>query len=182
MEPSVYNQSHSMSEFVLEDDPEHLRGTRYEFIQKSIIEPSRFTDYESAAVYRREQEKRDIPALSLFADKLLQMSDPTANAFDDQTIYHQGAVLHRHVEERIFHGVRVSAKKHYFFKAIIDEQEYCRVWMDTSEHVNWCYNEQRHEPAADVQKNLETAFLPLAMNGSYQLGRITLSSLLRQKA
>lgn len=169
-----------MSEFVPEEDPEPLSGTRYEFIQKSIVEPSRYIDDGLAAELRREQEKRDIPALSLFADRLLQMSDPTAGVFDDQTISHQGAVLHRHVEERLAQGVRISTKKHYFFEAVIDEQEYCRVWMDTSEQVNWCFNEERHEPAADVRKNLETAFLPIAMNGSYQLGRISLAGLMRQ--
>lgn len=170
-----------MSEFVPEDDPEPLSGAFYEYIQKSIIEPSRYIDDGFAAELRQEQEKRDIPALSRFADKLLQICDPTTSTFDNQTISHQGAVLHRHVEERLSGGARVSAKKHYFFKAVIDEQEYCRVWTDTSAQVNWCFNEQRYEPAADVQKNLEIAFLPIAMNGTFHLGRISLSNLIRLK-
>ena len=172
-----------MSEFVSEsepiDDPEPPSGGLYEFIQTSIIEPSRYVDDGLAEEYRHEQEKIDIPALSKFADTLLMTFNPNGDPLD-QRIRRGGAMLRRRREGTIIQ---------YFFTNIIDEQEYgreypeeyCRAWTNGSREINWCYNEQRHEPAADVQANIERAFFPPAPENPRKLGKLSLSSLIRQK-
>ena len=168
-----------MSDFEPIDDPEPPSGGLYEFIQTSIIQPSRHIDDGLAEEYRRKQETIDIPALSLFADTLLMTFNPHADPLD-QRITRGSATLRRSRKGRIMQ---------YFFTNIIDEQEsgreypdeYCRAWTNESKEINWCYNEQRHEPAADVRANIEKVFFPPVPESPRKLGKLSLSRLVRQK-
>jgi len=174
-----------MSEFVAEEDPEPLSRGLQEFINISIVESGRYRDDGLADEYReleREQQERvDVGALCVQADTLFRVYQPSGDIFD-QTIAHGAATLRRRRETHLVDDRPPVTTILYFFNDNRDETGYCRVWTNASEQINWCYNEQRHEPAADVQGHVQEAFPPAQMRMTpRKFGKFTLPRILRKE-
>lgn len=174
-----------MSEFVHEEDPEPLSGGLQEFINTSIIDTGRYSDDGLAAHYReleqQRQERLDIGALCVQAETLFRLYESSGDA-DDKTIERGDVTLRRRYEKHLERDRPPITTILYFFNDNRDKEGYCRVWTNASNQINWCYNEQRHEPAADVQAHLHEAFPPAQMRMTpRKFGKLALPRILRQK-
>lgn len=173
-----------MSEFAPVEDPEPPSGGLQEFINNSIVLAGVYKDDGLAAQYRElehlQHERIAVGALCVQAETLFKLYQSSGDAYD-QTIRCGDVSLRRRREIHSTDGRDISSIL-YFFNDNRDGAEYCRVWTNASERVNWCYNEKRHELASEVQAHLQDAFPPKQMAAApRRFGRMVLPRIIRQK-
>ncbi len=141
-----------MSELlVVEDDPDPLPAdSTYE--QPTVLAAETLLAERELALYEREAVGR----LSVAANHILSVYEPSGD-YDDCRVVSGDIMLRRRITERDEAG-RTAQTISYFYVDKSDGQNYCRSWTSGSEHVNWCYQEERHEPADDVRSRLDAVF------------------------
>lgn len=151
-----------MSEvLVVEDDPDPLPAD--EFYGQSTLRASETLLAErELAIYERDA----VSNLSMVANRILS-SYQTIGEDDDCRVVSGGTMLRRRNTERDEAG-RMAQVTSYFYVDKTAEPNYCRSWSARGEQVNWCLEQERHEPADDVRVKIEQAF-PLPSSGSIKL-------------
>ncbi|MDB5165432.1 MAG: hypothetical protein JWM00_322 [Candidatus Saccharibacteria bacterium] len=169
-----------MNELIVNDDPEPGDPNNEQY-PENFVTGLRYEDDGLASEYRelerQQQEKVAVAALCVQAETLFRVYEPSGDIYD-QTIAHEDATLRRRRETRSVDNRTITTIL-YFFNDNHNEAGYCRVWTNASDQVNWCYNEQRHEPAAEVQAHLHEVFPPIDMRMSARrFGKLTLPRIL----
>jgi len=174
-----------MSELlVVDDDPDPLPADETRNYPVNFETDLAYVGPEAAATLLAEEarvkyEKEAVGQLTVAADRILREYD-VAGEFEDCRVQRGDTMLRRRIvthreEDRIVSGTS------YFYVDKSAGQNYCRSWSSTSEQVNWCYQEQRHEPADAVRARLETTFPPLSsQTPSRHFGGRVLAKLLRR--
>jgi hypothetical protein len=151
-----------MSELIIEDDPDPLSGSINGY-RINLETGTAYDGYELSQYYReteaQQAERRNVGRLSATADRILR--DYEAEGDSENTWVHNATddifLRRRRFERRIGGGGTFNFSM-YFFVDRSNGQDYCRSWWSESASVNWCQQEKRVEPAADVTTRLETAF------------------------
>lgn len=141
-----------MSELlVVEDDPDPL-PTDSTYEQPTVLAAETLLAERELALYEREAVGR----LSVAANRILSVYESSGD-YDDCRVVSGDIMLRRRITERDEAG-RTAQTISYFYVDKSDGQNYCRSWTSGSEYVNWCYQEERHEPADDVRSRLDVVF------------------------
>lgn len=88
-----------------------------------------------------------------------------------------GEVLLRRVNGLLCHDYDCNVEVPAYF-LINEATGYCRSWTNHDPQVSWCFDEQRHEPPAEVAEKLQTAFPQ--MEGLATKKRLNLRGVLRK--
>lgn len=146
-----------MSEFVVcDDDPDPLPADEIPYAinyQTGLA----YEGYDLSREYAELQEKDAVARLSVAVDRVLQrykQQDDGDNCYvkTDQYTLRRRMIAHA-VEGRV-----VKKAAYWFVDRTDGETDYCRSWSVDSPEVNWCHNEELHEPAADVMERITQAF------------------------
>jgi hypothetical protein len=171
----VYNQSHFMSEVVVDEDPEPLSGGDYNINLETGLA---FEGYDLADDLARQEDRTEVVKLSLEADAILARAGYGLNE-DDVQVEENSHRLRRRI--RTYEdGEHFRTLKTYFYIDSSQEPKYCRQWTNESERVNYCLNELRHERAYFVRAHVEVGLnVPEEIQiVQQQLGKRVLAKLL----
>jgi hypothetical protein len=144
-----------MSEFTIEDDPDPLSSNQERNNYPINLETGlayEGTDVADSLLVEREMaeyERHQVAKLCVVANRLLSEHPDSEGEIDDKLIRNERVLLRRRSDAKL---------KHFMYFFVVNEEDgrkYCRSWSTTSEQVNWCVDEERHEPAEDVAVRLE---------------------------
>jgi len=161
-----------MSEFLADEDPEPQ--SRYPVNYETGLA---YEGYDLSDYYAALQEKEAVGRLSVTVDAVLKRYKHEDDGSDCylKTDEH---MLRRRMIPREVEG-RVIERAAYWFVDRREDTDYCRSWSIDGDEVNWCHNEERHEPAADVMEHILQVFpmneRPVPARRS--MGAVTLSIL-----
>lgn len=161
-----------MSELQLDDDPDPQPSDRREYPMNWVTGLA-FDDLNLVEDYiERERiflESEAIARLSERADQII------GSELGEGDVSHRRIVTDR-VE--LYRSITGSNKKVFTFIDTVEGSRRCRAWVDGDVGVSWCEDEQRYEPAAEVQARLEALF-PITESGNESARSARLSTVRR---